>query len=464
MDKKILKLALHNINSKLHIKENEKSLNILLNNFNVDINKMTDINFSNYTTKKIYINKKPREINKYEDPFSPENILSNYLLIILKHSTNIKLPSRKKISNKLFDNIKYLNKLSNFAIYKFDFKDFYNSVSSELIFNNYLQYIIKTRFDYELMKKYTTEVKKTYTGLCLSNLLVEIISSDFDDILKQEFSNYGLFFYTRYIDDTILIFNKYISEDLFNKILDDTIKKVFTYESKLDVNTNKSKFNFIIRNKCENKDIDFLGYKFQFNFKEHQKDHIKYGISTDKIKKHRKKISKITNLYAQEYIDETLNEDYNNIELFRQRILNYSCRQVYVKSSNNRDIWIDKGFISDYSELRYLLLADPNYLIKDTLEFLEKGITDEVDSQLNKINKQYTDIYFLKDSNDKSKYNLSNNMKNNSTLLFHEKIGYSKKSLINLYSKIETINESNEFKKTYEEILNSYNNKINKKT
>ena len=83
------------------------------------------------------------------------------------------------------------------------------------VYDQYIQDSLLKRDDKALLELYTKDFKFCYAGLCLSNGMTEIVCRDFDERIKAKLSQYGVFFYERYVDDILLIMNKYISKEIF---------------------------------------------------------------------------------------------------------------------------------------------------------------------------------------------------------------------------------------------------------
>lgn len=95
--------------------------------------------------------------------------------------------------------------MKNFTIVKFDFKDYFNSVSSIYTFEKYIKSNLSNRQEIDLLENFVYKTKYAYAGLPTSNAIAEIIAKEFDSIIRYTFSGKGLIFYERYIDDSILI-------------------------------------------------------------------------------------------------------------------------------------------------------------------------------------------------------------------------------------------------------------------
>lgn len=356
-------------------------------------------------------------------PFSCEETLCIYLKRTLDKKFHIKYPNRNEYMHSLFDIISALSTMNDFSIYRFDFEDFFNTVSSEYVFKKYIAISSMERYQLSLFEDFVTKVKYAYAGLNTSNIICEIIAKHFDEILSLKFKNHGLIFYRRYIDDGILIFNKRVGADLCFSIVNDVIQEVFfdknidvTKKCKTRLNSSKTKYisahDLAVTSSTD--DFDFLGYKFvlspRFNTKSHKiKTDFEYGITQKKIDKYSKKIDEIVKEYKSD----------KNIELLRHKIKAFTFRTVYQIPKYNSSIWKIKGFISNYQELRFRM----DLLTVETKDFLENSINKAF------INNSVPIPYFLTGKKEESIYNLYNNLKNYKTLLFVESIGIGKQTL-----------------------------------
>ena len=378
---------------------------------------------------------KRRFVKQYTDVYSPESVLCQCIKQILDRSFRVKYPNRNKSVRTLFDTLKAVRQMADFTIIKYDFKDFFNSVSAPYVFEKYLAESLTDRFEADLVKRFARETKYAYAGLSTSNVIAEIIAQRFDSEIYLAFDGKGILFFNRYIDDSIIIINEHIEEIECHKLLEDTLGKVFhdntiAEHPKCKTHFNSSKFKYVSRRMLtgRQKIIDYLGYEFKFKV-QNDKVEIKYGITQAKIDKYNKRIDEIIRLYCNPigYNGEA-NPDYQKTELLRHRIAAFTSRSVYRINRFKTIIWKTKGFIGNYGELRYLL--DTPLIDARTKTFLEHMVENAFQRALLPI------PYFLKGSIGKSGYNLFENMKINKTLLFVDRIGYSKHALEELCSQI----------------------------
>jgi hypothetical protein len=385
--------------------------------------------FSTYDSIVLKQGTKKRHVKLYK-LFSTENVLCQYIKQILDRCFKVKYPNRNKAVHKFFDYLKAVKQMSEFTIIKYDFKDYFNSVSSIYVFEKYIREQMTDRFETELISEFANKTKYAYAGLNTSNLFSEIIALKFDELIRQAFAQHGLLFFERYIDDTIIILNQNLEQPACEKILEDTLRAIYydpSVKAKYPCKTkfNHSKFNMITRRSLvlQPSSVDFLGYEFFFRIekigKTKDKTEIQYGITADKQEKYKGRIDEIIKDYRQS----------NDIELLRHRIAAFASRTVYVSKKYSSNAWKAKGFINNYGELRFLI-GTP-LLHPDTKIFLEKMIEEAFPRNAVAL------PYFLIEASNQRGYNLLKNMEANRTLLLVEYVGYDKAGLEKLCNQID---------------------------
>lgn len=390
-------------------------------------------NFCNATSITLNQNGKKRLVKQYNDLYSPENILCQCIKQILDRVFKVKYPNRNKISRDLFSTLSATIQMADFTIVKFDFKDYFNSISSIYVFEKYLKSNLSDRHEIDLIRAFVYSTKYAYAGLCTSNALAEIIARYFDEAVHQAFAVNGIIYYERYIDDCVLILNEHMEESEVKDILKTILLNIFHDNSfkcvRCRTKFNNQKFQYISRRKiltgkCS---IDFLGYEFGLDSKQH-KDKveitIQFGITQAKQKKYNDRLDGLISCYA-----DPSSPDYNKLELLRHRIAAFSSREVYLTKHFRSNVWRVKGFISNYGELRYLL--DTGLIEASTEHYLKNAIDEAFDRA--GIDKPY----FLMGGNKLNcGYNLYGNMKSNKTILLVDRIGYDYKALVALCKQI----------------------------
>lgn len=384
---------------------------------------------------------KRRTVYRYSR-LSTEDILCQYLKKQLDNEFNIRYASRNRIMNLLFNVLPVVKDMHDFVIIRADFKSFFDSVLTRQVYGKYIQKSMIERYDKELLEEYVKEFKYCYAGLCLSNGMTEIACRDFDEQIKARLSGFGVFFYERYVDDFVIITNKYVSQDDFIEIMNETIKEVFD-DSPVQLSMSPEKFTYISKRDMSlntSERFSFLGYEFEIALKmnQNQKEGIlfAYGISEKKRNKYKGVIEKAI-------IDYKRNKD---LELLRQRIKVYSSRVVIGRTIGSSTFdWLTKGVVANYNELQHHIDA----LLPETKKFMKNMYFD--------LMKKYKVPipYFMRQSAwEDSIYNILSNMKRNRTIILQDRIGVSRSVLVKWIKKINPT--YNDYGKDYYKIVVDY--------
>lgn len=279
-------------------------------------------NFKKYKVKQVRINEKFKKIYNYE-PMSTELILCIHIKRSLDRSFKIRYQNRNMICKQLFSKIDGILHLMDFTIVRFDFKDYFNSISTGYVFEKYIKHKNINRIDLELISNFVEKCEYCYPGINTSNVFAEIISQHFDDLLRQKLSNKGLIFYKRFVDDGIIIFKNKVDSDIIKSIINECIEIIYR-DSSVSNNMmctsklNEDKYNCITKSNLKQSDImDYLGYRFEFEKDKNNKVKVKYGITDAKISKYRAKLDKI----AKEAVDDTSACTQQKINVFCSRIV-----------------------------------------------------------------------------------------------------------------------------------------------
>lgn len=399
-------------------------------------------------------NGKKRFVKVFPGLYSTENVLCQCIKQILDRTFKVKYPNRNKTVKSLFEVLSAVKQMSDFTIIKFDFKDYFNSVSATYVFEKFLKAKLLNRFETDLIKNFAYKTRYTYAGFNTSNAMAEIAAKHFDDAIRQAFMSKGVLFFERYIDDSVLILNEHMDENEIKIILQKILRNVFhdntiNVGAKCKTRFNDSKFRYISRRAISAipTSVDYLGYEFWFSLNSisnKNKIDIKYGITQAKRDKYNKRIDKLIWCYTNQF-----HTDFNNLELLRHRIAAFSSREVYLNKRFRSNVWKVKGFISNYGELRYLLGTD--LVHNDTEVFLKNMIDDAF------LRAGITKPYFLTGAQASSGYNLFENMKSNKTILLVDHIGYDYNSLVKLCSQIGISNfDSNGKRRGYGTLVRDY--------
>lgn len=270
-----------------------------------------------------------------------------------------------------------------------------------------------------------------YAGLCTSNVISEIIAQKFDEKIKMAFSDEGLIFFERYIDDSILVLNKHVGQDRCNEILTHVLNEVYHdaaigAETKCKTRFNNNKFVYISHRALTSSPchVDFLGYEFIFRLN-NDKVELKCGITVVKRKKYNKRMDEFIDAYLGRG---TVSSEEGDLELLRHRVAAFTQRTVYMSKHFNSSQWKVKGFIANYGELRYL--TDTTMIDLATKRFL----SNMVDEAFNRAG--LSTPYFIRGAAGKKGYSLLENLKCNKTMLLVEHIGIERNTLEKMCQKI----------------------------
>lgn len=408
----------------------------------VDEVQRENYNFANYNREIFTQQGKKRVVYSYPK-LSCEDILCQYLKRQLDKSFQIRYASRSKIMNILFNILPVVKDMNDFVIIRADFKSFFDCVLTEHVYSKYIQESLISRADKDILEQYVSTFKHCYAGLCLSNGMTEIVCRDFDERIKAKLAKVGVFFYERYVDDLLIITNRYISKDDFLQLINTTIREVFG-KCQVKLSTSQGKFSYINRrNMSAISKFNFLGYDFQLsevtktkNNKTYKEIQFKFGITEKKRRKYKGIIEKAFIQYKND----------RNMELLRQRIKIYSSRVVIARTIGSSSFdWLTKGVVSNYNELRYHM----DSLLPDTNSFMKNLYFDLL--------RQYgcQIPFFLKQSTtNPSIYCIYSNMSRNRTIMFEKNIGVSETTVIKWIRKLNPM--YNAFGKDYYRIVVDY--------
>lgn len=380
--------------------------------------------FSHYTRSIFTQQGKKRVIYSYPK-LSCEDIICQYLKRQLDVTFHVKYSSRGRIMNLLFNVLPVVKDMNDFVIIRADFKTFFDSVLVRHVYDNYIHESLLKRYEKELLESYASAFKYCYAGLCLSNGMTEIVCRDFDERIRAKLSQYGMFFYERYVDDILLIMNKFISKDKVLELINLTIMEVFG-DCPVKLATAPGKFSYISKRDLQpntSKTLSFLGYEFEIkNAVDAQGKTIikfRYGITEKKRRKYSGIIERAIIQYSKD----------NNIELLRQRIKIYSARIVIGRTIGSSTFdWLTKGIVANYNELQHHMDA----LMPDTESFLKNLYFNLMNNH--RVNIPY---FLIQSATEDSVYSIYSNMKRNRSIIFQDNIGVSRSTLVKWIEKID---------------------------
>ena len=126
------------------------------------------------------------------------------------------------------------------------------------------------------------------------------MANRFDQVLKSKFGDKGLCFYSRYVDDGILVFNEFVDKTYIQKVLDDAIREVFNMPS---VRLNTDKTCYLTKYTGDLK-FNYLGYQFEKNGRGNKVNFL-FGIADSKIKKYQNQLDCIIKQYIKDNCSDT---------------------------------------------------------------------------------------------------------------------------------------------------------------
>jgi hypothetical protein len=393
--------------------------------------KSLNYDFAKFNSIALSQNGKKRFVKEYEDVYSTESILCQCIKQILDRVFRVKYPNRNKSVRELFNVLTAIRQMGGFTIVKFDFKDYFNSVSVPYVLEKYIKPRMTNRFEIDVISEFANKTRYAYAGLGTSNAIAEIIAKNFDDSVKMAFASLGVLFYERYIDDGIIIFNENVKRDEIETVLNTALESIYRDDAIDELPKCKTRFNIDKFFYATKQDLttapvsfDFLGYEISLTSANGKVD-IMYGITQSKQDKYKKRVARFISLYV-----DPASPDYNKLELLRHRLVTFTSRAVYQGKKYNSKVWKVKGFVANYGELRYLLKVG---LVNSATENYLRSMVEDAFSEAG-VNVPY----FIKNSQNKVGYNLLENMKKNKTLLLVDRIGFDYDALAKLCNKIDS--------------------------
>ena len=205
-------------------------------------NKDYDVNFADAIkyTKTTFIGKK-KKIAKISNKLSYEYILSVKINQIIKSLLPNGIQSVNDITLGLIDNILNL-KSPEFTIVKFDFHNYYSTISTEYVYKHYIKPFISDQ-DKVLFENYIKAVPYCKAGLVPSNLFAEIMSNKLKEQIRNHFQKYSLANCYHYVDDFLLVLNMNIPKQKIVEEIEFCLKKVYFDDQNIS-NKNKCKIYY----------------------------------------------------------------------------------------------------------------------------------------------------------------------------------------------------------------------------
>ena len=365
--------------------------------------------------KKIYFRsivvlKKKRRVAKILDKFSLEYFLLKYFSNEIFEISNFSLNNMKGPTIKILNHLNNLNS-NEFTIIRFDFKNYYNKLSSEYVYKKYISKMNLEPDEREFLEIFVKQVPYCFAGLATSNKFAEIIDIDLENELSLEFNKIAESICFHFCDDFSIFVNKVISKEKAMEIINKTLQKVYHDENISVENINKEKIHTeedkfaVLSGKNLPLTFNFLGYDYNIYLEDGK---INYTFGLQK-------------LTMQKYI--------NN---FKKTLLEYKdnipAQKVILELHTKRIIYMPDPSQKKYTSTRFntrtkCLRLCENRLDEKTVDFLKNTF-------LNCYKELNVNIpYFLK-NNHYIKFDLLYNVLNAKTLYFNEQFGVPKTKLI----------------------------------
>lgn len=357
----------------------------------------------------------------YFEAGSVEFFLSKYIASVIKKQTDLKFALVSDTVNLLINSLVKVENVNDFAIVQFDFKNYYNSLCSEYIYNKFLKNYVFDKTENELLKNYLFSVPYMFAGLTPSNFIGELVLGKFQKELKTNFLKTNLIDLVRYGDDYILLFNKTHKIEEVTKTISITVNQVFfdktiktQHKNKVKVHLSGSKFSYITKKDLPY-EINYLGYSVKIK---KDADKLDYEIGVSPL---------LQKFYHAEMKDVIL-QNQSDTEKLRTLIKLKTRRLVYKKYS----ILEGTQIVSlNYTQNKNLIFEHLAKISPESLTFYRfeiRNLFEELGIKL---------PYYLKDDNEKSGYSLYSNLIRKKTVLIHPKIGYNKNTLQSTASKLK---------------------------
>lgn len=218
----------------------------------------------------------------------------------------------------------------NFTVIRLDIENFYPSIPHNLLYNKLKSSSLLSETEYLLVKRaFCQENKGVLQGLPISNSLAEIYLERLDSKLKAIDSR--LCYFSRYVDDIILIFNTH----LLNSEINNIYIKVDEVLSNLKLALNREKSCHKLLN--DKSSFEYLGYNFIL-FKDRFPNNGKKSYNRVELEISQKKINQIKEKISKYFYDYSINNNFNLL-YERLKFITSKCYGLKFKQcSRNGDV------------------------------------------------------------------------------------------------------------------------------
>lgn len=201
--------------------------------------------------------------------------------------------NRNYIIDSLINQISFNQKLPKkycYTVIKVDIKNFFESVNTHKLYKRLVRSNILNDQAMDKIKQvvFSPKINGLPQGVSFSSLLAEVYLEDFDFNLKVEFEE--LLFYSRYVDDILLVFNG----DHLNREKE-IVERIENLLAPLDLHLNRNdKLQSCLIGADNLFKFNYLGYEFANDVDTRT---LNISVSPNKIDKYKKHIEDIFNKY-----------------------------------------------------------------------------------------------------------------------------------------------------------------------
>lgn len=290
----------------------------------------------------------------------PKSIILRLLAKNIKHTYKLSIKSRDNIISTL---IAFLKETSPYHIHRLDIKSFYESIDRSKIYGKLKSDGYLSRKNLFLINEFFTEldnknIEGLPRGLSISAVLSELALKLVDETLSSED---GVFFYSRFVDDIIII----TDTSLTKSHIFDIVTKSLPDKLELHKTGNKSYFGAATKSKQSNpldktSKFDYLGYDFTVynvpcltdNFLGMARRRVSIDISIGKTNKLKSRLIKS----LIKYTNSKKTSDEYNLLLLRIKFLsgNYSLINASPSPNVKSGIYYNYSKINEYKQLESL--------------------------------------------------------------------------------------------------------------
>ncbi len=327
------------------------------------------------------------------------------------------------------------NRMGLFTIVKFDFKNYFTSISLRYAYEFFIKDKISEKY-HPLFENYVESVKYNLQGLPPSANFAAVMSKAMKEELFNFFKIDGLTDCFYYVDDFVLLFKKRVNPIYIKFGIEECIKTVFNkrnnfkYQNKVKIHTSGEKYVYMSDEKLPGS-FTWLGYKFGITYG-WQGIGMTIDIADAKMEHYRQKIFEAVRL------------NYPDTEKLRLMLYS-STRNVVTKiekqGQDNKNISVTpfkfyKNFVK-YKEL----------IGENTVRFLQGVVIDAFRQQTIPL------PYYLYDQKIESGYNIWHNLFSHRAIVLNKKFGWSYPKLYGILKKHTDLDLHN---KTYGELAKIY--------